>query len=98
MLDKANISFSGDDLNLYETHLNDLPARRFFKFLEIVRKKQYETGEVLIDEGQDVDTVTFIMSGECSVYVRNQVVAKVDRENSCFPVNLQGARIHDHFA
>ena len=24
MLDKANISFSGDELNLYETHLNDL--------------------------------------------------------------------------
>jgi CRP-like cAMP-binding protein len=82
MLDKADISFSGDELNLFETHLNELPARRFYKFLEVVQKRDYQPGDVLLEEGLDVDSITFIMTGECDVLVKDQMVAKMEGCNS----------------
>ena len=75
LLDKAPLSFDGEELALYEKHLNKLPARKYFNFASVQRKNNYlERGEILIEENKPYKCINFLVNGEAGVYKKENIL------------------------
>merc|ERR1711991_498063 len=52
LLDKAPLNFDGDELDLYDRHLFNLSARKYYNLLQFCEKVHLQPGEVLIEENK----------------------------------------------
>eukprot|EP00944_MAST-04C_sp_MAST-4C-sp1_P008895 g8895.t1 len=77
LLDKAPLSFDGEELDLYEIHLNKLPARKYFNLLQFSEKIILERGEILIEENKPYKCINFLVNGEAGVYKKQKHIATV---------------------
>eukprot|EP00943_MAST-04B_sp_MAST-4B-sp1_P003416 g3416.t1 len=81
LLDKAPINFDGDELDLYDRHLSNLSARKYYKLLEFCEKLELDKGEVLIEENRPYKYINFLIKGEAGVYKSNKKIATIEGDS-----------------
>jgi CRP-like cAMP-binding protein len=77
LLDKTPISFDGDELDLYDRHLSNLSARKYYDLLDFCEKIKLNKGEVLIEENRPYKYINFLIKGEAGVYKSNKKIATI---------------------